>query len=110
MVEQLRKQLREKDLVLTDIRLEALSSAHQLESLKDTVIKMRVSYNFKINVKCIFFFFFYFITIFFQDEMLNLKQDNERLQKIITNQSLQSSCSSLQSPPMSNHTQSKFYL
>lgn len=42
MVEQLKKQLREKDLVLTDIRLEALSSAHQLESLKDTVIKMRV--------------------------------------------------------------------
>lgn len=36
--------------------------------------------------------------------MLNLKQDNERLQKIVTNQSLQSSCSSLQSPPMSNHT------
>lgn len=42
-VDELRKQLREKDLVLTDIRLEALSSAHQLESLKDTVIKMRVS-------------------------------------------------------------------
>jgi hypothetical protein len=42
-VEELKKQLREKDLVLTDIRLEALSSAHQLESLKDTVIKMRVS-------------------------------------------------------------------
>lgn len=44
MVETLKKQLREKDLVLTDIRLEALSSAHQLESLKDTVIKMRVSF------------------------------------------------------------------
>lgn len=44
-IEELRKQLREKDLVLTDIRLEALSSAHQLESLKDTVIKMRVSVN-----------------------------------------------------------------
>lgn len=43
VVEELKKQLREKDLVLTDIRLEALSSAHQLESLKDTVIKMRVS-------------------------------------------------------------------
>lgn len=42
--------------------------------------------------------------------MLNLKQDNERLQKIVTNQSLQSSCSSLQSPPVSNHPQSKFYL
>lgn len=33
-VAELQKQLREKDLVLTDIRLEALSSAHQLESLK----------------------------------------------------------------------------
>lgn len=41
-VAELQKQLREKDLVLTDIRLEALSSAHQLESLKDTVMKMRV--------------------------------------------------------------------
>nr|CAI5820132.1 unnamed protein product [Callosobruchus analis] len=40
-VAELQKQLREKDLVLTDIRLEALSSAHQLESLKDTVMKMR---------------------------------------------------------------------
>lgn len=41
-VAELQKQLREKDMVLTDIRLEALSSAHQLESLKDTVMKMRV--------------------------------------------------------------------
>nr|XP_033333632.1 protein sickie isoform X4 [Megalopta genalis] len=56
-VVELKKQLREKDLVLTDIRLEALSSAHQLESLKDTVIKMR-------------------------NEMLNLKQNNERLQSM----------------------------
>lgn len=46
LVDELKRQLREKDLVLTDIRLEALSSAHQLESLKDTVIKMRVSLNF----------------------------------------------------------------
>ncbi|KAG8231421.1 hypothetical protein J437_LFUL011875 [Ladona fulva] len=58
-VEELRKQLREKDLVLTDIRLEALTSAHQLQSLKDTVMRMR-------------------------NEMLNLKQDNERLQRIVT--------------------------
>ncbi|XP_069694202.1 protein sickie isoform X2 [Periplaneta americana] len=70
VVEELKKQLREKDLVLTDIRLEALSSAHQLESLKDTVIKMR-------------------------NEMLNLKQDNERLQRIVTSKSLTSSQSSL---------------
>lgn len=43
MVQKLKKELREKDMVLTDIRLEALSSADQLESLKDTVMKMRVS-------------------------------------------------------------------
>nr|CAD7452239.1 unnamed protein product [Timema tahoe] len=70
LVEELKKQLREKDMVLTDIRLEALSSAHQLESLKETVIKMR-------------------------NEMLNLKQDNERLQRIVTSKSLTSSQSSL---------------
>lgn len=63
IVEDLKKQLREKDLVLTDIRLEALSSASQLESLKETVNKMR-------------------------QEMLNLKQNNERLQKMVTSRSL----------------------
>lgn len=63
LVEDLKKQLREKDLVLTDIRLEALSSASQLENLKDTVNKMR-------------------------QEMLNLKQNNERLQKLVTTRSL----------------------
>ncbi|KAL1505332.1 hypothetical protein ABEB36_004923 [Hypothenemus hampei] len=60
-VAELQKQLREKDLVLTDIRLEALSSAHQLESLKDTVMKMR-------------------------SEMLSLKQNNERLQRMVSGQ------------------------
>lgn len=63
VVEDLKKQLREKDLVLTDIRLEALSSASQLENLKDTVMKMR-------------------------QEMMNLKQNNERLQKMVTSRSL----------------------
>ncbi|CAG9856593.1 unnamed protein product [Phyllotreta striolata] len=58
-VAELQKQLREKDMVLTDIRLEALSSAHQLESLKDTVMKMR-------------------------SEMLSLKQNNERLQRMVS--------------------------
>ncbi|XP_050553278.1 protein sickie isoform X16 [Spodoptera frugiperda] len=74
LVDELKRQLREKDLVLTDIRLEALSSAHQLESLKDTVIKMRVH---------------------FQNEMLNLKQNNERLQRLVTSRSLAGSQSSL---------------
>lgn len=53
-IEDLRKQLREKDLVLTDIRLEALSSAHQLESLKDTVIKMRVRVKVKVRANFVF--------------------------------------------------------
>lgn len=58
-VVELQKQLREKDLVLTDIRLEALSSAHQLESLKDTVMKMRVSY--LMILICIFFSLWIFL-------------------------------------------------
>lgn len=73
VVEDLKKQLREKDLVLTDIRLEALSSASQLECLKDTVSKMR-------------------------QEMMSLKQNNERLQKMVTSRSLAGSECSLGGP------------
>ena len=40
---ELRKQLRDKDMKLTDIRLEALSSAHQLEQLREAMNKMKVS-------------------------------------------------------------------
>lgn len=77
VVEDLKKQLREKDLVLTDIRLEALSSASQLESLQETVNKMR-------------------------QEMMNLKHNNERLQKMVTSRSLAGSEVSLgNSCPMS---------
>lgn len=70
VVDDLKKQLREKDLVLTDIRLEALSSASQLESLKDMMNKMRA-------------------------EMMSLKQNNERLQKLVTSRSLAGSEASL---------------
>ena len=42
LIFELKNQLREKDMMLTDIRLEALTSAHQLESLKETVNNMRV--------------------------------------------------------------------
>ncbi|XP_063702776.1 protein sickie isoform X1 [Culicoides brevitarsis] len=73
VVEDLKKQLREKDMVLTDIRLEALSSASQLENLKETVMKMR-------------------------QEMINLKQNNERLQRLITSRSLAGSDASLGIP------------
>lgn len=85
IVEDLKKQLREKDLVLTDIRLEALSSASQLENLKDTVIKMR-------------------------QEMMSLKQNNERLQKMVTSKSLAGSESSLGNGPGSpNGSESRRY-
>ncbi|XP_076312544.1 uncharacterized protein LOC143226032 isoform X2 [Tachypleus tridentatus] len=70
VVNKLKKQLREKEMVITDIRLEALTSAQQLETLKETVNKM-------------------------QKEMMNLKQDNGRLQKLVSTKSLTSSQSSL---------------
>ena len=40
---ELKQQLHEKDLRLTDIQLEALSSAHQLEQLCDTISRMKVT-------------------------------------------------------------------
>jgi hypothetical protein len=36
------RKLREKESKLTDIQLEALASAHQLDQLKDECIKMKV--------------------------------------------------------------------
>ena len=55
VVVELKQQLMEKDSLLTETRLEALSSVHQLESLKETVNKMKT-------------------------ELTCLKQDNEKLQ------------------------------
>lgn len=54
VVSELRRQLLEKDNLLTETRLEALSSAHQLESLRETVSRMR-------------------------SELITLKSDNEKL-------------------------------
>lgn len=68
----LRKQLREKEMQLTDMRLESLTSAHQLENLKEIVNQMR-------------------------SEMMNLKQDNDRLQRLVNHKSLASSQSSMTS-------------
>ena len=54
----LKKQLVMKDNLLTETRLEALSSAHQLESLRDTVTKMRT-------------------------ELMSVRSQNEKLQCIV---------------------------
>ena len=42
VVSELRSELWEKERKLTDIRLEALSSAHQLEQLRDAMNNMQV--------------------------------------------------------------------
>lgn len=73
IVEDLKKQLREKDMVLTDIRLESLTQASQMEALKETVRTMR-------------------------QEMMNLKHNNERLQRMVTTRSLAGSEASLGCP------------
>merc|ERR1719188_2205904 len=64
------QQLPEKESLLTETRLEALSSAHQLESLRETVNRMR-------------------------NEMMALKSDNEKLAEDAVRRSLHSSRSSL---------------
>lgn len=51
VVSELRSELWEKERKLTDIRLEALSSAHQLEQLQETMTNMQV---------CVMFLFFVF--------------------------------------------------
>ena len=39
----MKRMLREKEMKLTDIRLDALTSAHQLEQLRDAMSKMKVT-------------------------------------------------------------------
>ncbi|EDS28140.1 conserved hypothetical protein [Culex quinquefasciatus] len=63
MVEELKKQLREKDLALTDTRLEWLSSKSQVELMQDMMDKMH-------------------------QEMMALKQNNERLERMARTRSL----------------------
>lgn len=43
-VSELRSELWEKERALTDIRLEALSSAHQLEQLREAMNNMQVCF------------------------------------------------------------------
>lgn len=72
VISQLRKQLRDKDMQMTEMRLESLTSAHQLENLKEAMNQMRL-------------------------ELSNLRQDNDRLQRLANTKSLASSQSSMTS-------------
>ena len=47
LVLRLSEQLHEKDMKLTDVRLEALSSAHQLEQLRETLNRMKVRKDYR---------------------------------------------------------------
>ncbi len=40
-VDELRQQLIQKESLLTETRLEALTSAHQLQTLRETIAKLR---------------------------------------------------------------------
>ena len=56
VISELKRQLVEKENLLTETRLEALSRAHQLESLRDTVTKMRgCIFNITTSNNCIIF-------------------------------------------------------
>jgi neuron navigator 2 len=81
VVNELQRQLMEKENLLTETRLEALSSAHQLESLRDTVTKMR-------------------------NELMSVKYENEKLHTMVTmtsHKSLSSSQTSLNKIGNDNH-------
>lgn len=65
----LKNQLMEKEKALTDLRLEALAAAHQLDNFKEMMNRMH-------------------------SEMQNLKHDNDRLQRMIMSNSMASSKSS----------------
>ncbi|XP_052317906.1 neuron navigator 2-like isoform X3 [Oncorhynchus keta] len=79
-VMQLRSELREKEMKLTDIRLEALSSAHQLDQLREAMNHM-------------------------QGEIEKLKAENDRLKLESTGSSRAPSQASISSsPPHHTHT------
>ena len=52
LISRLNEQLHEKDMKLTDVRLEALSSAHQLEQLREMLSRMKVTIDGGHSIEC----------------------------------------------------------
>ena len=52
IVARLQQRLRDKDLKLTDIQLEALTSAHQLDNLRDAMTRMQVRHQLPLLTQC----------------------------------------------------------
>jgi len=50
----LQEELHEKEMRLTDVQLEALSSAHQMQQLQDTISRMKVIplLRFRVRLTC----------------------------------------------------------
>ncbi|KAM8762553.1 neuron navigator 2 isoform 3-T3 [Acanthopagrus schlegelii] len=82
MVMQLRSELREKEMKLTDIRLEALSSAHQLDQLREAMNRMQL-------------------------EIEKLKAENDRLKVESQGSRMGSQASISSSPPPHTHSQAQ---
>ncbi|XP_059203361.1 neuron navigator 2 isoform X2 [Centropristis striata] len=81
-VMQLRSELREKEMKLTDIRLEALSSAHQLDQLREAMNRMQL-------------------------EIEKLKAENDRLKVENQGSRMGSQASISSSPPPHTHSQAQ---
>ncbi|XP_063737515.1 neuron navigator 2 isoform X1 [Eleginops maclovinus] len=81
-VMQLRSELREKEMKLTDIRLEALSSAHQLDQLREAMNRMQL-------------------------EIEKLKVENDRLKVENKGSRMGSQASISSSPPSHTHSQAQ---
>jgi len=50
-INSLQQQLREKELRLTDVQLEALSSAHRLQQMQDAVKLLKACHDYTYNLK-----------------------------------------------------------
>lgn len=111
-VMQLRSELREKEMKLTDIRLEALSSAHQLDQLREAMNHMQVTHPHTVKrTRTRTHTLFCGPTVamssgvFSQGEIEKLKAENDRLKLESTGSDRAPSQASVSSsPPHHTHT------
>lgn len=98
----LQNQLHEKDSVLTDIRLDALKSAHEVDELREAITKLKVPYPFCVSYNIIFIMYITdsivmicYVSVVIQNENVHLRHHNERLRVAANQHSRASSQNSL---------------